>query len=128
MRYQPSRRPYPEQLAPEESFYLDDVIRQVKSKGEITFNNHFFFIGRACTGSPVALRPRATGVWDVYYCWKQLGTINLNTTYKQKGRYHSIKTELSSMSAHKCPRCLRPLHAERACSRQATVSRIKRSV
>ena len=94
-RYQLSHRKYPETLAPIESFYLtEDLIRTVKSKGEITFKNHFFYIGRAYIGSPVALRPRGTQMWDVFYAWKQLGSININNTTKQKGRYHSIRQKV----------------------------------
>lgn len=91
-RYQLSTRSYPETLPDPESFYLeDDELRKVKSKGEITFKNHFFYIGNAYIGSPVALRPRAADVWEVYYCWKSLGFVNLKNITKQKGRYHCIK-------------------------------------
>lgn len=91
-RYKLSLRSYPEVLPEPESFYLsDDSIRTVKSKGEITFRNHFFYIGNAYVGSPVALRPRAADVWEVFYCWKSLGTVNLQQTNKKKGRYHSIR-------------------------------------
>lgn len=91
-RYRLSHRAYPERLPDVESFYLkEDVIRKVKSKGEITFSNHFFYIGNAYVGSPVALRPRAADVWEVFYCWKSLGMINLKETHKKKGHYHSIR-------------------------------------
>lgn len=91
-RYRLSLRSYPETLPDPQSFYLsEDTVRTVKSKGEITFKNHFFYIGNAYVGSPVALRPRATDVWEVFYCWKSLGTVDLSKTNKQKGRYHSIK-------------------------------------
>jgi len=94
-RYVASHRSYPSELPAEESYYLpEDVLRKVKSKGEITFKNHFFYIGQAYVDSPVALRHRAANKWDVYYCWKHLGTINLLTTWKKKGRYHSIKGNL----------------------------------
>jgi len=92
IRYRLSTRSYPERLPDPESFYLkEDELRTVKSKGEITFKNHFFYIGSAYTGSAVALRPSAAGVWDVYYCWKHIGTVDLNNVSKKKGRYHSIK-------------------------------------
>lgn len=91
-RYRLSVRSYPEELPNPESFYLkEDELRTVKSKGEITFKNHFFYIGSAYTGSPVALRHRAAGVWEVYYCWKSLGLIDINKTHKQKGRYHRLQ-------------------------------------
>jgi len=94
-RYQLSHRQYPKSLAPIESFYLEeDVIRTVKTKGEITFKNHFFYIGRAYIGFLVALRQKGTYQWDVFYAWKQLGTIDINNTSKLKGRYHSIKQKV----------------------------------
>jgi len=94
-RYRLSKRPYPERLAEEESFYLgDDVVRMVKGKGEITFRNHSFYVGRAYSGSPVALRQQETGVWDVYYCWKRLGSVDLTKASKKKGRYHSIRNNV----------------------------------
>lgn len=101
-RYTLSQRSYPERLAPEESFYLpEDIIRRVKSKGEITFRNHFFYVGRAFIAAPVALRHRGCDVWDLFYCWKQLGTVDLALASKQKGRYHSIKAEtVTDVCAH----------------------------
>ena len=92
--YKLSHRPYPMQLPAEESYYLDeDIIRRVKSKGEITFQNTFFYIGRAFIGRPIALRPLGGMEGDtfgVYFCWKQLGTINLRKINKPKGRYHPL--------------------------------------
>lgn len=81
--YQPSSRKYPSQISPPESCYLEtDLLRRVKSKGEVTFKNKFYFVGRAFDGQWVALRPRGEGLWDVYYRWKCLGRID-----QSKGRH-----------------------------------------
>jgi len=55
-RYQPSPRAYGETLPPLR-YEPGELLRGVKSKGEITFRHRFFYIGRAFTGLPVALRP-----------------------------------------------------------------------
>lgn len=89
--YRPSGRLLPEELPVAESHYLaGDEIRRVKSKGEITFRNHFFYVGGPFAGKPVALRPRGDDKWDVFYCWKRLGEIDLGAVHKQKYRYHPL--------------------------------------
>ena len=95
--YRLSQRSYPENLPDEEIYYLEeDQIKRVKSKGEITFKNHYYYIGGGFIGRPIALRPRCPlggieeELWDVYYCWKCIGTINPKEASKQKGRYHPI--------------------------------------
>ena len=91
-RYELSSRSCPEELPPPEGFYLDDDhLRRVKSKGEITFRNRFFHIGNAYRGEMIALRQVGELQWDIYHCWKPLGTADLSLKPKKKGRYHSIK-------------------------------------
>lgn len=88
--YHPSKRSIPAELPPIE--YLDsDVIRFVKAKGEITFNNHFFYIGNAFQSLPIALRQTAAeGLFDVFFSWKKLGSIDLRDAKKQKGFYNPL--------------------------------------
>ena len=89
-RYRPSPRALPEAL-PKEQYLSSDIIRIVKSKGEITFKNHFFYVGRAFQGLPVALRATAADpLYDLYYAWKRLGSIDLHSVHKSKFRYHPI--------------------------------------
>ena len=91
-RYRLSPRTYPRSLPPAESFYLEgDELRRVKSKGEITYRNRFFHVGNAYKGEVIALRRAGEQAWDVYHCWKKLGTVNFIHPAKPKGRYHSIK-------------------------------------
>ena len=85
-RYRPSTRSYPERLVEVGSFYLqEDKLRVVRSKGEITFGNQTFAVGAAFIGETVALRESGEGRWDLYYCWKRLGVVDLNRTNKPKG-------------------------------------------
>jgi hypothetical protein len=89
-RYQPSARPLPATLPPIQ-YLPGDFIRRVKSKGEITFQNHFFFIGQAFCGLPIALRPMAQdGLFALFFSWKQLGSLDLRATLKSKFRYNPL--------------------------------------
>ncbi len=76
-RYQPSPRSFPEQL-PSLEYASNEVVRRVKGKGEITFQNRFFYIGRAFCGLPLALRPSARpGQYTVCLAAHRLGGIDL---------------------------------------------------
>ena len=90
--YQPSPRALPSIIAEPESHYLtEDELRRVKSKGEITYRNHFFYIGSAFIGKSIALRQLGEQEWEVYYCWKRLGKIDLKAATKAKYRYHKLQ-------------------------------------
>lgn len=92
-RYRPSSRSLPASL-PAIEYLPEDQIRTVKSKGEITFKNHFFSIGSAFAGLPVALREAAVdGCFDVYFSWKKLGSLDLRAPLKSKFRYNSLRDE-----------------------------------
>ena len=78
-RYQPSTRPFPDALAPIE-YPPGDQIRKVQDKGRISFKGQEFLVSRAFIGEPVALRPRADGVWDVYYCHQHVRRISFAST------------------------------------------------
>jgi transposase InsO family protein len=76
-RYQPSIRTYPAVLPPL-AYPAGEIVRPVKSKGEITFQHRFFYIGQAFVGLPVALRPTAVdGHYTVCLAAHRLGQINL---------------------------------------------------
>jgi transposase InsO family protein len=66
-RYQPSQRPYPEQL-PALEYGPDLVVRRVGSKGYVSLHRHSYWLGEAFIGQPVGLQPAGTdGVWTVYF-------------------------------------------------------------
>ena len=89
--YSISDRSFPSKIAEPSSFYLDDDEKKiVKTKGDITFKNRSFTIGRAFIGQKIALRHIKEEQWDVYYCWKCLGKIDLSKTTKAKNYYESL--------------------------------------
>lgn len=91
-RYRASERSLPARLPEAGEWYGgDDVVRKVKAKGEITFNNVFWMIGAAFRGQEVALRPVGEDRWDVYYCWKKIGTADFGKREgKEKYRYEPL--------------------------------------
>lgn len=108
-RYRPSTRPMPAQLPPIQ-YLAGDQICRVKSKGEITFRNHCFFVGQALAGLPVALRPTTQdALFALFFCWKQLGYLNLRSACKAKFRYNALQPlsqspqNVSTMSPNTCP-------------------------
>jgi transposase InsO family protein len=75
-RYRPSLRTFPSTL-PAIEYSTDELVRSVKSKGEITFRNRFYYVGRAFAGLPLALRPTATdGCYRVCFAAFTLGLID----------------------------------------------------
>jgi transposase InsO family protein len=90
-RYRPSLRSMPTQL-PSVQYDANELVRPVKSKGEITYRNRFFYIGRAFAGLPVALRPTATdGVYRVCFAAFTLGLIDCTQpAARPKGNYHPL--------------------------------------
>lgn len=78
--YHPSSRPFPEVLEPIE-YGPDDIVRKVQGKGEISYKNRYFLVGRAFHGHPVALRHTTDdGIMDVYFCHQRITKINLKVT------------------------------------------------
>jgi transposase InsO family protein len=90
-RYRPSSRAWPAQL-PAVVYDAHELVRPVKSKGEITFRNRFYYVGRAFAGLPVALRPAATdGVYRVCFAAFTLGVIDCHQpTDQARGNYHPL--------------------------------------
>ena len=77
-RYQPSSRPFPETV-PELPYGPDDAVRTVTVHGSIQWQQHRVFVSRGLVGQPVAVRPsREDGRWQVYFCHRQVATIDLN--------------------------------------------------
>jgi transposase InsO family protein len=75
-RYRVSERSYPEQLPPIE-YDSTDVVRAVHTKGDIRFMGGRYYIGKAFSGYPVAIRPSTEdGVWNVFFCHERVATVN----------------------------------------------------
>jgi transposase InsO family protein len=77
-RYQPSLRPFPEQLPPIE--YPDAFhVRKVQDDGCISFRGQLFKVGKAFHRYPVGLRPtQIDGTFEVMFCHQRIATIDLN--------------------------------------------------
>jgi transposase InsO family protein len=89
--YRPSPRLFPAAL-PAIQYGPDDLVKKVKSKGEITLANQTYYIGRAFAGLPVALRPTTQdGLLEVRFCQQKLGQINLKEKAQSKWTYQSIR-------------------------------------
>jgi transposase InsO family protein len=89
--YSPSPRSLPAEL-PVIEYSPGDIVKKVKSKGEITYANQFYYIGRAFSGLPIALRATADdGVWDIYFCQQRIGRIDQKQKAPSKWIYQSIQ-------------------------------------
>jgi transposase InsO family protein len=76
-RYRPSRRSFPETLAPIE-YGPGDQVRRVDGDGKISFANRPRHVGKAFRGQPVALRPTSQdGVFTVHFCSHAIGTLDV---------------------------------------------------
>ena len=124
-RYQPSTRAMPAHL-PVAEYDHDELVRPVKSKGEITFRNRFYYVGRAFAGLYVALRPTATdGVYRLCYAAFTLGIIDCSAPSElPKGHYHlllpPIPNVLPLIAVHLLP--LTPVYTRRGCRLLSTRS------
>lgn len=76
-RYQASRRSFPETL-PAIDYGASAIVRKVHDKGEISFANRTWRVGKAFKGQPVALRPSSVdGRYDVFFCQHKIAEIDL---------------------------------------------------
>jgi transposase InsO family protein len=77
-RYRPSPRPFPSPLPPVE-YECGAEVRKVRDNGQIKFGGRLWFVGKAFYGEPVAIRPVAADVWDVYYCRQVIAHLDPTT-------------------------------------------------
>lgn len=76
-RYQASRRSFPECL-PSIDYGAGAIVRKVQNKGEISFANRIWPVGKAFHGQPVALRPTTVdGRYDVVFCQHKIAELDL---------------------------------------------------
>lgn len=75
-RYAPSDRVFPRTLPPIE-YGPQDTVRMVHDRGRVKFRGRIVRVSHAFIGQPVALRPTADGVWDIYYCHQHIGQADL---------------------------------------------------
>jgi len=76
-RYEPSCRPFPEEL-PAVEYAAGEVVRKVEASGQIKFERRHLFIGHGLRGMAVALRPTTTdGVLTVHFCHQRIMELDL---------------------------------------------------
>lgn len=79
-RYRSSPRPFPTRL-PEIVYSDDDLVRIVRSKGEVMVHGHRVFVSEGLAGLPVGIRPTTTdGIFTVRYCQQEILTMDLRVT------------------------------------------------
>lgn len=78
-RYEPSKLPYRETLAPIE-YPSGDLVLKVDSKGFFKLNGRRIRASKALRGQAIALRPNAKvdGVHDLYFCHQPFMQVNLH--------------------------------------------------
>jgi transposase InsO family protein len=76
-RYRASSRAFPQTLLPIE-YGPDDIVRKADQNGDIHFKARRLRLGKPFRGQPIALRPTLEdGVFGIYFCVQQIGTIDL---------------------------------------------------
>ena len=76
-RYAASARAFPEELPAIEYDKGDNVVK-VRKSGQIQVERRSFWIGEGLADQSVALRPsEADGVYNVFFCHRQVGSIDL---------------------------------------------------
>ena len=80
--YQPSQRAMAPRL-PEVQYLAEDLVRLVRTKGEVKFKGHLFYVGQAFGGQQVAFRPTTNdGCFDLFFSWKKIGRLDLQKVPK----------------------------------------------
>jgi hypothetical protein len=74
--YKKSNRPYVQHPHPPEYGY-DYVIRHVRQSGDIKLQGRMFFLTESLGGLPVGLKETADGLWQIYFSFYALGSIDL---------------------------------------------------
>lgn len=78
-RYRVSEREMPERTPTAGDWYGEgDLVKKVSAKGAIYMKGNLWIIGEAFGGEEVALRKSGEDRYDVYYCWKKLGVMDLS--------------------------------------------------
>jgi hypothetical protein len=74
--YQPSPRSFPLTLPPL-PYGPEDAVRKVQADGAISFGGRDYFISHGLHGHSVAVRrTEQDGIWTVWYCQRQVATID----------------------------------------------------
>jgi hypothetical protein len=90
---QPSLRAMAPKL-PEVQYLSEALVRLVRTKGEVKFKGHHFYVGQDFGGQEVAFRPTdKDGCFDLFFSWKKIGRLDLQKVPKgqQKAPFLSYR-------------------------------------
>jgi transposase InsO family protein len=73
--YRPSPRPFPARLE-EPAYGPDELVRRVRSNGEVKWRNGLLFVSEALAGEPVGIGQVADGFWRVRFADVPLAVID----------------------------------------------------
>jgi hypothetical protein len=90
--YQPSLLAMAPKL-PEVQYLSEGLVRLVRTKGEVKFKGHLFYVGQAFGGQEVAFRPTdKDGCFDLFFSWKKIGRLDLQKVPKDNKRHRFCLT------------------------------------
>ncbi len=90
-RYVASARALPSPIPCSLSFLSPgDETRRVRSNACIMFRNRTYFLGRGFVGEHVSLKRCSERRWEVFYCWKGIGVIDLAVPALKKHRIEPL--------------------------------------
>lgn len=96
-RFENSERIMPAQLPEAGQWYGEgDGVKKVNHRGAVLFKQVLWAVGEALNGEEVALRQIGEQRFEVYYCWKKLGVIDLSTRGEHAGGRHGVLIEKPS--------------------------------
>lgn len=84
-RWTPSRRPYPERLAPP-AYPAHLEVRRVSAGGRVSLRGQFLFVSEVLAGERLGLEEVDDGVWNIVYYQTLLGRIDEQTRTFTGGR------------------------------------------
>lgn len=76
--YEPSRRSYPELILPPQ-YGSDMTVRRVRNNGEMKWKSRLVYVSELLAKEPIGLQQTDEHLWQVYYRFHQLGTLNEKT-------------------------------------------------
>lgn len=101
-RYQPSPRPYPEELLPVQyDQEPGQSLCRVRTGGILPFGGRTWFLGIVLAGQPVAVRhAQQDGLYHVFFCRQRIATIDLTGRRDQVSYVGETEQCVTDLSEH----------------------------
>ena len=74
--YQKSERAYLRRI-PKITYDYNAVIRKINRNGEIKWKRRSIYISKSLIGEHVALKQKDEQLWEIWFCWYPLGTLDV---------------------------------------------------